>query len=86
MSYKDFERATDACVAKSEYQHNAQVRDSILDMFYYIGDMFRGPLDAAMQGVVFPVGHATLIEKLIDNIKKDTTSIQGMDAVIDSLN
>lgn len=86
MSYEDFERAIDACVAKSEFPHNAQVQNSILDMFDYIGDMFRGPLDAAMQGVVFPLGHATLIEKLIDSIKKDTASIQGMESIIDSLN
>lgn len=86
MNNEDFERAIDACVTKSEYQHNVRVQDSILDMFDYIGDMFRGPLDAAMQGVVFPLGHATLIEKLIDNIKKDTASIQGMESIINSLN
>lgn len=86
MNYEDFERAIDACVAKSENPPNVQVQDSILDMFDYIGDMFRGPLDAAMQGVVFPLGHATLIEKLIDSIKKDTASIQGMESVINSLN
>lgn len=86
MSYKDFERAIDACVAKGENPLNAQVQDSIRDMFDYIGDMFRGPLDAAMQGVVFPLGHATLIAKLIDSIKKDTASIQGTESVINSLN
>jgi hypothetical protein len=86
MNYEDFERAIKACIAKSENPPNVQVQDSILDMFDYIGDMFSGPLDASMQGVVFPLGHATLIEKLIDRIKKDTASIQGMESVVNSLN